>query len=313
MSKMLAAVLAFSSLAAAAYTLADEYTEENFFNEFDFFTDADPTHGTVKYVAAEVANDERYAGFYNKGIMLGLDYKTLNPAQGRDSTRLVSKKSYTHGLFIADIQHMPGSICGVWPAYWLVGPDWPAGGEIDIIEGVNTQTSTSITLHTAPGCTINNDGTVGSTTLSHANCNEGNAAVGCGQTTNNNQNYGDGFNDASGGVYATQWTSDFIAVWFFSRNAIPADIANGSPDPSTWGEPTAKFNGGTTCDMDKFFRDHRIVINTTFCGDWAGQVWAQNSECMALASTCQEYVMSKPEAFSQAYWLFNYIQVYAET
>lgn len=22
--------------------------------------------------------------------------------------------------------------CGTWPAYWLVGPNWPSGGEIDV-------------------------------------------------------------------------------------------------------------------------------------------------------------------------------------
>jgi hypothetical protein len=30
--------------------------------------------------------------------------------------RIVSKKNWTHGLFIADIEHMPGGICGTWPA-----------------------------------------------------------------------------------------------------------------------------------------------------------------------------------------------------
>jgi len=36
--------------------------------------------------------------------------------RGRASVRLESKKKYTHGLFIADLFHMPNSVCGVWPA-----------------------------------------------------------------------------------------------------------------------------------------------------------------------------------------------------
>ena len=50
---------------------------------------------------------------------------------GRPSIRLESKNSYTHGLFVADIQHMPDSICGVWPAFWTLGSGtWPYNGEI---------------------------------------------------------------------------------------------------------------------------------------------------------------------------------------
>lgn len=35
---------------------------------------------------------------------------------GRESVRISTKKTFTHGLFIADIAHMPGTICGTWPA-----------------------------------------------------------------------------------------------------------------------------------------------------------------------------------------------------
>lgn len=67
--------------------------------------------------------------------------------------------------------------CGTWPAFWyvlsvsrsipssfvlisslrLVGPNWPAGGEIDIIEGVHNSATNSMTLHTSSGCTITNN------------------------------------------------------------------------------------------------------------------------------------------------------------
>ena len=36
----------------------------------------------------------------------------------------------------------------------MVGPNWPNSGEVDIIEGVNSQTADQTTLHTSNGCSI---------------------------------------------------------------------------------------------------------------------------------------------------------------
>jgi hypothetical protein len=43
------------------------------------------------------------------------------------SIRIVSKKTYDNGLFIADFRSMPHG-CGTWPAYWSSGPNWPNQG-----------------------------------------------------------------------------------------------------------------------------------------------------------------------------------------
>ncbi len=42
---------------------------------------------------------------------------------------------------------------------WLCGPDWPNYGEIDIIEGVNVQTSDYTTLHTNQNCSMSQENT----------------------------------------------------------------------------------------------------------------------------------------------------------
>lgn len=118
---------------------------------------------------------------------------------------------------------------------------------------------------------------------------------------NRTNTYGDGFNAGLGGVYATQWTSEFIRLWFFPRSAIPADITAGQPDPSTWGPPMSNFQG--SCDIDTHFVNHEIVFDLTFCGDWAGNVWNQFPTCSALAPTCTDYVAANPAAFADAYWL----------
>jgi hypothetical protein len=52
------------------------------------------------------------------------------------SIRIVSTKTFYHGLVIADFDRMPFG-CSVWPSFWSVGPSWPHNGEIDIVEGVN--------------------------------------------------------------------------------------------------------------------------------------------------------------------------------
>lgn len=304
----LGAILTSASFASAQYAIEDTYDSSNFFSAFSFFDGTDPTHGFVDYVDATTASNTGLAGYTNGQVYLGVDSTTLNPSAGRASTRVTSNKAYTQGLFIADIAHMPGSICGVWPAFWTFGPNWPGSGEIDILEGVNTQTDNIITLHTSSGCTMSNSGSASTSTLASSNCNLGNGNDGCSQSTT--ASYGTPFNSGGGGVYAMEWTDSHIAVWFFARGSLPSDIASDSPNPGNWGTPTTLFSG-SGCDINEHFANHNIVFDTTFCGDWAGNVWDSNSQCASLASTCTDYVSQNPSAFSDAYWLINSVKVYS--
>lgn len=324
------ALTASSARAASNYNLVDVFNSTNFFNEFDFFTEPDPTHGFVHYVDGATANRDGLAGFTQGGVYLGVDY-TNTTTTGRPSVRLTSKKSYTRGLFIADIAHMPAgaagsSSCGIWPAFWMFGPNWPSSGEIDILEGVNSQTSNSVSLHTAAGCSVSSPGALAlaGTKLVSSNC-QGNK--GCTQATHpTSNNYGAGFNAAGGGVYALEWTDAAIRVWFFPRaSALATQLSSSSPpkntttlgeapppDPATFGTPLAVFTGGPACPIGSHFANHNLVFDTTFCGDWAGKVWASEPACAALAAKCEDFVGTRPEVFSEAYWLVNGIRVYQE-
>lgn len=295
-----------AGVARAQYQPGAVFDALNFYDEFNFYSGPDPTNGFVQYVDQVTANNEGLAGTADGAIFMGVDTVTVGPPNGRKSVRLESKQAFTHGLFIADIAHMPGSICGAWPAFWMFGPEWPTSGEIDILEGVNTQDKNSVTLHTGPGLIIDNVGTQETTTLVGTDCNENNANTGCSQATGDNQNYGDGFNAIGGGVYATEWVSDHISVWFFPRSGIPQDITDGVPNPAGWGLPIAKFNGA----IDQYFQNNNLIFDTTFCGDWAGQVFMDNPECAALAGSCQDYVSNNPEAFKEAYWTVNSVKVF---
>lgn len=297
----------------ASYKLVTTYDHTNFFQDFTFYTGADPTHGFVDYLDYADASAAGLATIVKDQIYMGVDYTTapVSASAGRKSVRVTSNAAYTHGLFILDLAHMPGSICGVWPAYWMFGPNWPASGEIDIIEGVDTNVNDTISLHTSAGCTINIDGSQSGAALGSANCNQDSGNTGCSASTTLGQSYGDAFNLAGGGVYAMQWESSGLYVWFWPHDDVPGDVKAGAPVTTNWGLPVVAFNGGAGCTIDDHFVNMNIIFDTTFCGDWAGQAstWA-SSGCSALASTCTAYVQNYAGAFAPAYWLINTLKYY---
>lgn len=260
----------FASGQTYTYTLEDTYGGgvTDFYSNFNFITESDPTHGFVDYVDQSTAVSSGILGYTSGGsAWWGVDNTTVlsTSSAGRASIRLEGTKNYNHGLFIADIQHMPGSICGTWPAFWTLGNGtWPANGEMDIIEGVNLQTVDQMTAHTAPNCTMAFANQTAST-IGYYDCSE--ATGGSDGCSVQGAPYGNNFNTGGGGVWVMQWTSLFIKLWFFSRSNIPASITAGAPDYTTFGTPLANF-AGTSCNIDTHFLNHRLVFDTTFCGDW---------------------------------------------
>ncbi|CAK4031841.1 glycoside hydrolase family 16 [Lecanosticta acicola] len=303
------AITLFSTSGRAGYVLQDDYFSGNFFDNFDFFDSPDPTHGFVEYQSQNDASSAGLISSSSNNAKMLVDSSNVTP-DGRPSVRLTSKKSYSSGLVVLDVDHMPGGICGTWPAFWTVGPNWPLGGEIDIIEGVNEQTQNDMTLHTGPGCAVSNTGLF-SGVLKTLTCDSsaGNNQ-GCQIADGNPGGYGAAFNAHGGGVYAMEWTPSAISVYFFPRASIPADALGASPNPSTWGTPVAQFSGG--CDFASAFTDQQLVFDTTFCGDWAGSpdVWSSSS-CSQQASSCTDFVANHPSAFQDAYWSINALKVYS--
>lgn len=260
----------------------------------------------------------------SEGVYIGVDHThTYNSGsgRGRPSVRLTSTKLFNTGsLFIADLTHIP-TACGAWPAYWMVGPDWPDGGEIDIIEGTNLDTVVKSTLHTNGSCDMESvpsgsftghwdtyNGQL--TTDCYVNAYGQGWNLGCG-IMGAEDSFGAPFNSRQGGAYATEWTSQGIGMWFFSRNNIPSDILAGHPNPTSWGKPYALFQFGSNCSPSHF-SGQNLVIDITFCGSWAGDalVWNNSIGCSQYTSGCQDFVQNNPSAFSEAYWYFNSIKVY---
>ncbi|RMY56429.1 hypothetical protein D0865_03662 [Hortaea werneckii] len=319
---------------AAPYKLVDDYQPSIFFSKFNFYSLDSPMILPMvmssmcfgcglmtkliayRYVTKDVAWQNGYVQEGDQAIMsVDTTNKWPRGGDGRPATRIISNNAYTHGLFILDLEHMPWG-CGTWPAYWLLGPDWATNGEIDIIEGVNTGMSNSISMHTEAGCTIAGSGQTA--TFQTSNCDHNaNGNSGCGSLLDSSKipnNYGEGLNNNGGGVYATEWTSEYIKHWFFPRGSIPDNIASGEPDPATWGVPTVNAQG--SCDIDSNFNNMSIIINTDFCGAWAGWVYqSQFPECPQNMSansldSCVDFVGNNPSYFEQAYWEINSLQVY---
>ncbi|KAF1839927.1 glycoside hydrolase family 16 protein [Cucurbitaria berberidis CBS 394.84] len=306
-----ASAAALFELSIAGYVLEDDYMTD-FYGGFDFFTGADPTEGFVQYVDEATARQTNLINAsMTTAVQWGVDSQKKTP-KGRPSVRIESKKTYDSGLIVLDVAHMPFG-CGTWPAFWTVGPNWPKNGEIDILEGVNEMDHNGMTLHTGPNCAIGQDTAQFSGEVTTPNCDvaaeDQSKNVGCSIKHPSKQSYGAGLNKIGGGVYATQWTADAISVYFFPRDSIPADVLGDSPDPSGWGLPAAKFTG--SCDIEKTFKEQKIVFDTTFCGQWAGKIWGSGS-CAKKATTCEEYVRDNPEAFAEAYWTVNALKVYQD-
>ncbi|KAL9060344.1 MAG: hypothetical protein Q9162_000748 [Coniocarpon cinnabarinum] len=313
-SALLISLATIISSSLAQYNLVDHRQGSNFFDGFDFFTGGDPTHGFVNYVNQGTAQGNGLISTSGSQVYMGVDYTSVLAADGsqggRQSVRLTSKASYTEGLFILDAQHMPGGVCGTWPAWWTVGPNWPNQGEIDIIEGVNSQTTNLISLHTSDQCSTTGAG--GTASVVTGDCyqydpNQSNS--GCGVSDKGANVYGTPFNQNGGGVYAMEWTGASIKVWFFPRNAIPGDITAGAPNPGSWGTPRA--NHANSCNIPGHFAQHNVVFDTTFCGDWGGSVFGSDPVCGSRAGgNCQAYVAGSPGDFKEAYWSINYMSVY---
>jgi hypothetical protein len=210
---------------------------------------------------------------------------------------------------------------------WTVGhTNYPQWGEIDILENINENTQSLHVLHTNPGCTVaGNQGAVRQTSIqSSYNCDDQATSgpfgtsqskyQGCAATSTTANAYGTPFNNAGGGVVVMEWTTNFIKMWTFPPNKVPANIVSGNPDTSTWGIPSFTTQGGA-CNMNGHFKDHNIVFDTTFCGTYAGQdyFWQQTS-CYKSSPTkytkCADYVAANPGAFKDAYWIINSVKVY---
>ncbi|KAI0179118.1 putative endo-1,3(4)-beta-glucanase [Hypoxylon sp. FL1284] len=280
--KTVGAAAALATQAAATFTspykITEVYNTTNFFDKFDFITDADPNGGYVQYQDKASAQTLGLAKYQDGAAYIGVDYTKTDynaAGVGRKSVRLESKSIYNHGLIIADFTHLPKPTCGSWPAFWFFGKPWPTKGEIDVYENWNDLYFNRHTAH------VDNPEVVGNCTISQSGMTAIMNSPNCYDLAKGQPQYqgcsasqvSSTFGSSTGGVYALQWTSDYLKIWEWSHLLTPIDVTLGQPSPNIlWGLPSFVVK---TCDIDTAFRDMKMVLNIDFCAV-AGQTdkWA---------------------------------------
>ncbi|KAI0345607.1 hypothetical protein BDW22DRAFT_893701 [Trametopsis cervina] len=307
--------LALPLLTQAQYAMVKEYIGENFFNDWSFYGNADNlTNSDAFYVDSQQASQSKLALVNEAGnaIMKVDNSSTLQFGQKRNSIRVSSKAKYTVGsLWIADILHIPYG-CSVWPAWWSSAPNWPDGGEIDTLEGVNLATMAHMGLHTEPGCTLANSSVQTSTLINSTDCSifaDNNS--GCIVTNPNTTSYGPAFAATGGGIFVTEFATKGISIWFFPRSSIPASLQGNQStiDTSTLGTPIGNWPS-SGCNINQFFEPQELVFDITLCGDYAGNPQTFLQTCSGICY--DDFVLGPPSNFDTAYFEVQYVRVYGQ-
>jgi len=323
------------------YKLLEAHEGKDFFSYYDFFDGPDSlgSAGYNMYVSESKATSLNIANVVTeKDTRTGKDedfvYMSSSPTKEgpRDSVRLEGKTRFDRGLFILDVRHMPDGP-GIWPAFWMTDEAaWPRNGEVDILEGVNGQSTAKTALHTSDKCDmyahVAEYAKTGDwewitgipdtfTGLPDYNTNKAAdncwvmaphqwANEGCTAVHDRNDTIGKPVNDYGGGVYALEWDPEnqYMKSWVFSPD-LPQNLQDAietaslkdesqrvMPDPSSWGLPYAYFAVG---DETGCSADHFKNMRLVFNLAFCGNVAGNrfSRECPALA---EEFNTTNPDS-----------------
>ncbi|TCD61817.1 hypothetical protein EIP91_007862 [Steccherinum ochraceum] len=315
-----AALLATVIPSSFGYNLVREHAGQNFFDGWNFYGGWDNlTNSQVWWLNEETATSAKLAYINDAGhaIMKVDNTSVLTQGQKRSTIRIESENLYDLGsVWVVDMVHMPFG-CSVWPAFWTKGPVWPNNGEIDILEAINLMTSNQMALHTTQGCTHPAPPTGAQT--SHNGGQDCGTGDGCTVQETADNSYGTGFNNAGGGVWATQFDASGIFIWFWSRPNVPQNLQGATSstlDISSWGPPSASYASSANCNVTEYFSPQQLIFDIALCGDWAGVDSIYRSQCGSAGPTgdCYQDMVLGPGSgkYDEAYFEVSYVRAYTD-
>ncbi|KAL7424103.1 hypothetical protein Q5752_001688 [Cryptotrichosporon argae] len=318
-----ATLIGLTAVKAGSTPLLRTYSGSTFFDNWTYYGNYDnTTEGDAIFVNASTASASPELTYINdagNAIIRVDNVSTVAYNYKRDTVKILSQETVPVGsVVVFDATHLPYG-CSVWPAWWMYDTQvtWPEGGEIDIIEGVNLQTSNQMALHTESGCSITTSTTAYTGIVNDTSCYyEDNDNSGCGITVSNTKSYGAAFAENGGGVFVTELNDDAISIWFFERQDVPAAITNAtdSIDTSSFGTPAGLW-ASDNCDISTLFGPQTLVLDITLCGTWAGEASVLNETGCPIdsSSTCYETYVLDASNYDNAYFEIASIKVYSNS
>ncbi|KAE9391305.1 hypothetical protein BT96DRAFT_1001475 [Gymnopus androsaceus JB14] len=276
------------------WTLSQSLTGQNLINYYTASSGASDNSGVANYV------DNLISVNSDGDVLMWVD--TTENVNLRNSMKLSSSETFNVGTMMISIS----SIC-IWPALWLLGGGtWPAGGEIDIIEGVNEYVHNVMSIHISEGCSITQNNALVDSTINIASDLDCYVPI----------PMAPGFN-AGGGTYAIQIIDAGIYINYWAAGSVPSDITSGSPNPSSWSAQT--FFSATNCAIGTYFTNLALIIDTNLGGTFTEGVWSTSgptslTSCASSTgySTAASYVQNVGSVFSDAYWQISSINIYSQ-
>ncbi|KZO94280.1 glycoside hydrolase family 16 protein [Calocera viscosa TUFC12733] len=311
---------------AAGFNLLHNWQGSTFFDDdWSYYGSWDNlTLGDVNFVTRDVAFAQPQLTYVNaagNAIVRVDNVSTVPQPYKRNAVRISSVETYGLGsLWVMDALHLPYG-CSVWPAFWSQATKWPEGGQIDTLEQINMASSNQYALHTVDGCMASTSAPM-SGILTDPDCGteEPYKTQGCTVTEPNQASYGAAFAAGGGGVYATLLADSGVFIWFFPRANIPSDLSvsnpDSSPNPDSWGTPSASYPS-STCPTSTYFEPQHVIIDITLCGAWGGVPSTLNATCPGVPAGAPSnycyttYVAGDGSHYATAYFEIQYVRVWS--